>query len=672
MYNFRMLVWCVLILISFSFFTGISEAVTFCADSAASLQDALTNAAYNGQDDIVKVVQGTYTGNFIYASLEANDLTMEGGYTFGCSSRTVHPSNTVLDGNFTGHVLILSTNQPAYFTVEGFTLRNGNPAVNPSGGGIYVYTEDGSVTLTLNIIDNNDASNDGGGAFIDVGYYGTVMFTDNIASNNTANWRGGGVSITGYYGGSVTFSGNTLNMNTSNNNDGGGAYIRVGTLEFSNNIVNSNTSNWEGGGVFLDTDFITVVDNTISDNTASSGEGGGIYFRADESSTLTGNIVRNNSAGGGNGGGIYFDYGFYNTLILTNNIINDNTSSLDGGGLYFDRTGDTTLTNNTLCNNTANGSGGGMFLRTYYEEHIVSLHNNIIWNNNALVQATDLYIDNDSDNDFIPSLVTLFNNDFDQSQNGFYVTLPIPIDSSNLNNVDPLFFDWPNGDYHLTESSPVIDRGDNGAPEIPVADKDGNQRIIDTNVDMGAYERGSCAVFFSDVQSGHWAIGYISKIACEGIASGCGGGQYCPANSVSRAQMAAFIIRALEGDPSPGYCGGQDPFIDVSSDHWACGHIKRLSELGISSGYPDGTYRPTYKVSRAEMAIYIIRALYGDSFSYSGTPYFSDVPDSHWAFKYIQRIYEDGISTGYQDGTYRPTHKVSRAEMAVYVTRAFL
>ena len=65
---------------------------------------------------------------------------------------------------------------------------------------------------------------------------------------------------------------------------------------------------------------------------------------------------------------------------------------------------------------------------------------------------------------------------------------PFTIDPSNLNNEDPLFVDPANDDYHLSEDSPCINAGDNSAPELPATDKDGNPRIIDGIVDMGAYE----------------------------------------------------------------------------------------------------------------------------------------------------------------------------------------
>lgn len=74
-------------------------AEVFCVDSAQAIQTALTTAASNGQDDEIKIVQGTYVGNFVYATAtEAYDLALEGGYTAGCSSQTINPANTILDG----------------------------------------------------------------------------------------------------------------------------------------------------------------------------------------------------------------------------------------------------------------------------------------------------------------------------------------------------------------------------------------------------------------------------------------------------------------------------------------------------------------------------------------------------------------------------------------------
>ena len=101
----------------------VSHAETFCVSDATGLQTALTTASGNGEDDTVQIEQGTYVGSFIYASTEAFNLTVEGGYTSSCSSRVVDPVNTVLDANNSGVVLALSASGiVADFVVDGVTF----------------------------------------------------------------------------------------------------------------------------------------------------------------------------------------------------------------------------------------------------------------------------------------------------------------------------------------------------------------------------------------------------------------------------------------------------------------------------------------------------------------------------------------------------------------------
>jgi hypothetical protein len=178
------------------------------------------------------------------------------------------------------------------------------------------------------------------------------------------------------------------------------------------------------------------------------------------------------------------------------------------------------------------------------------------------------------------------------------------------------------------------------------------------------------SIIFNYVPRDHWAYDYIYAIACAGITTGYGDGTYRPTNQVNRAQMAIFIIRAFYGDD---FSYGSAPYFpDVLDTHWAFKYIQRMYEEGIATGYGDGTYKPLRSVNRAQMAILIIRALHGEDFEYSATPHFPDVPADHWAFKYIQKMYEYGISTGYSDGTYKPSRIVNRAQMAVFIARGFL
>jgi hypothetical protein len=139
--------------------------------------------------------------------------------------------------------------------------------------------------------------------------------------------------------------------------------------------------------------------------------------------------------------------------------------------------------------------------------------------------------------------------------------------------------------------------------------------------------------------------------------------------------MSAFIVRAVDGT-EPADCVS-DPFPDVSTGFWACKYIKRAVDLGIVSGFPDGTYRPTQIVNRGQMAAFIIKGMIADG-QLPGEPAdcvsdpFPDVPSGHTFCKYIQELVNQGIASGFGDGTYKPTQQVNRAQMSVFVGRGFL
>jgi hypothetical protein len=103
-------------------------------------------------------------------------------------------------------------------------------------------------------------------------------------------------------------------------------------------------------------------------------------------------------------------------------------------------------------------------------------------------------------------------------------------------------------------------------------------------------------------------------------------------------------------------------------------YIQKMYEEGITFGYADGTYRPAGNVTRGQMAAFIIRGIFGDDFSYEDTPHFTDVTEATHPvlFKYIQKMYEEGITTGYADNTYRPSQPVTRGQMAAFIIRGFM
>jgi hypothetical protein len=113
---------------------------------------------------------------------------------------------------------------------------------------------------------------------------------------------------------------------------------------------------------------------------------------------------------------------------------------------------------------------------------------------------------------------------------------------------------------------------------------------------------------FGDVQPGHWAAAWIKQLANDGITSGCGNGNYCPEASVTRAQMAIFLLRSKYGpNYSPPAVGGNTGFTDVDPAHWAAAWIKQLVAEGITAGCGNGNYCPESPVTRAQMAVFLVR-----------------------------------------------------------------
>jgi hypothetical protein len=72
--------------------------------------------------------------------------------------------------------------------------------------------------------------------------------------------------------------------------------------------------------------------------------------------------------------------------------------------------------------------------------------------------------------------------------------------------------------------------------------------------------------------------------------------------------MAAFIVRAKEGEPPVNYCGTTNPFHDVPYTSSMCGYVKRLAELGITTGTGGGNFSPNGIVTREQMAVFVARA----------------------------------------------------------------
>ena len=162
----------------------------------------------------------------------------------------------------------------------------------------------------------------------------------------------------------------------------------------------------------------------------------------------------------------------------------------------------------------------------------------------------------------------------------------------------------------------------------------------------------------------------VNLLSSRSITAGCRASPllYCPDENISRDEMAVFIIRSIFGADNFTY-SATPYFTDVSENYPYFKWIQKMKELGITDGCTATEYCPLDDVTRDEMAIFIIAARYGAStaFSYPSTPYFSDVSSSDRYFRWIQKMRQIGITDGCTATLYCPDSPVTRGEMAVFI-----
>ena len=171
---------------------------------------------------------------------------------------------------------------------------------------------------------------------------------------------------------------------------------------------------------------------------------------------------------------------------------------------------------------------------------------------------------------------------------------------------------------------------------------------------------------FSDVNSGDWYYNNIMQAAANGIVSGYPDGTFKPGNSVTRRDFAIMLTQML-GVSNDGTA--VSPFIDVDDDDYGVVSIAYCKAHNIISGYDDGTFKPDATITRQEAASMIVKAM-GVSKA-SDELYPDDSTIAGWAKDAVYKAKAAGLMKGYEeDGTFRPTGKITRAEAASIMVNA--
>ncbi len=182
---------------------------------------------------------------------------------------------------------------------------------------------------------------------------------------------------------------------------------------------------------------------------------------------------------------------------------------------------------------------------------------------------------------------------------------------------------------------------------------------------------------FSDVPLGDPFFGYIEFMYQAGYTGGCATGplRYCPADAITRGQMAVFLERSKRGALFSRTPTG-NVFTDVSAVTAFAGFIEQLYIDGITDGCAAGpAFCPTANVNRAAMAKFLLKAKCGAAYVPSTPPNspFSDVANNDPFLPWINKLYTLGITTGCATGPLRycPADPVTRGAMATFIYRSF-
>ena len=410
-----------------------------------------------------------------------------------------------------------------------------NEITDNQGSGISLTSITGG-SVSDNVISNNHTTGGGGGLDISGAVNkGTIKFVinNNTINGNSASIQGGGIDISGSV---AEIKNNTIQSNTAAGNGGGGMYVSSTgggsyVLVSNNRILSNTTTNMAGGLLVLG--FVDVLGNTVTGNTAYSG--GGIIATA--TGTIADNVITGNSArsGGGirtvnpsggltiqrnqvmdnhatngNGGGMELWGGWYLDITLDGNQVISNTATGKGGGIYIEGpSGDPeddepiNISNTVLAKNIAAtgsglystvcelnlayttvasnrdpsdtwGDGRGLYLRLSDETPSYSIINSIVAD-----QEVGIYIESGSAS--IESTLWgsgTWANDADTGGGGTIET------GTNNYYAAPVFIKPVNRDYHISRTSPAVDKG---VDTWIATDMDGDSRPAGA-ADIGADE----------------------------------------------------------------------------------------------------------------------------------------------------------------------------------------
>jgi hypothetical protein len=165
---------------------------------------------------------------------------------------------------------------------------------------------------------------------------------------------------------------------------------------------------------------------------------------------------------------------------------------------------------------------------------------------------------------------------------------------------------------------------------------------------------------------------FVETILHRGITGGCTTSTFCPSSTTTREQMSVFVLIAKEGAGyAPPACT-TPMFTDVPASSPFCRFIEELARRGVTAGCAANLYCPQAEVTRAQMAVFVLRTLDPNlNPPACTTPVFTDVPASDPFCRWIEELFRRGVVTGCAPNQFCPNNPVTREQMGVFLVETF-
>ena len=152
-----------------------------------------------------------------------------------------------------------------------------------------------------------------------------------------------------------------------------------------------------------------------------------------------------------------------------------------------------------------------------------------------------------------------------------------------------------------------------------------------------------------------------------GYINGYPDGSVKPDGEITREEMTSILYRIVNHDYEKPFVATGEAFPDVSMGRWSAHDIEYMSDKDIVYGYPNGEFKPGNNLTRAEFAALIKRFAKLEKTDKENP--FPDLDKSHWAYEDILSLNASGLMQGYEDGTYRPENRITRAEVMTVINK---